>query len=173
MTLEEYTKEAVKFRTQNADNMEYLIFGLGAEIGEAEGKLAKRIRDGVWDEKAFIKELGDIAWFLVNIADKFGLHSDSFDPKKSRYKWDSLNGLYPQVFAILHLEGVRILDEMDNLKRGETSECLPSTIQSGLKKIESLAEDGGYTLEQVFDINIAKLRDREARGVLCGSGDDR
>jgi len=36
-----------------------------------------------------------------------------------------------------------------------------------------LAGELGYTLDEVADLNIQKLRDRKARGVLQGSGDNR
>lgn len=36
-----------------------------------------------------------------------------------------------------------------------------------------IAKHLGYTMEEVLEINMAKLRDRKARGVLGGSGDDR
>lgn len=37
----------------------------------------------------------------------------------------------------------------------------------------ALAKEIGYTLAQVAKMNVAKLRDRKARGVLGGSGDSR
>lgn len=70
MTFEEYQKEAVSYRTETANNEEYLTLGLIEEVGEAAG----------------------------------------------RY---------------------------------------------------------GYTLEQVAEINLAKLRDRAARGQIHGNGDER
>lgn len=76
MTFEEYQKAAVSFRTDTANNEEYLTLGLIAEVGEAAGKLAKRVRDDVWDEKAFIKELGDILWFVAGIATLYGWSLD-------------------------------------------------------------------------------------------------
>ncbi len=36
-----------------------------------------------------------------------------------------------------------------------------------------LANNMGYTLQQVQDMNVQKLTDRRARGVLKGSGDSR
>lgn len=60
MTFEEYQKEAVKFRTDTADNEEYLTLGLIAEVGEAAGKLAKRRRDGVFD--------GDVYTWQMEVA---------------------------------------------------------------------------------------------------------
>ena len=40
-------------------------------------------------------------------------------------------------------------------------------------EVGSIAKRHGYTLEQVAEINIAKLRDRQARGVIKGNGDER
>jgi NTP pyrophosphatase (non-canonical NTP hydrolase) len=39
--------------------------------------------------------------------------------------------------------------------------------------IASLADDLGYTLQDVVDMNIEKLSSRKERGVLKGSGDNR
>ena len=39
--------------------------------------------------------------------------------------------------------------------------------------ITSLADDLGYSLQQVIDANVAKLKSRKARGVQKGDGDNR
>ena len=39
--------------------------------------------------------------------------------------------------------------------------------------ITSLADDLGYSLQQVIDTNVAKLKSRKARGVQKGDGDNR
>lgn len=39
--------------------------------------------------------------------------------------------------------------------------------------IASLADDLGFTLQQVVDANISKLSSRKERGVIKGSGDNR
>lgn len=46
-------------------------------------------------------------------------------------------------------------------------------IEDIVVEIARLAKTYGYTLEQVAEINLAKLRDRQARGVICGNGDER
>lgn len=164
MTFEEYQKEAVKFRTESADNEEYLTLGLIEEVGEAAGKLAKRRRDGVWDEKAFIKELGDILWFVANLADYYDrenntkisdelkecfeaeVDDDSFDD-------DIMRLLVYWVGFFLDGEGWRLTDIVF--------------------EVGSIAKRHGYTLEQVAAINLAKLHDRAARGKIQGNGDER
>ncbi len=39
--------------------------------------------------------------------------------------------------------------------------------------LAALAEDLGYTLDQIAEMNIVKLTDRRERGVIQGSGDKR
>lgn len=42
-----------------------------------------------------------------------------------------------------------------------------------LWNITAIAEDNGFSLQDVADANVAKLYDRAKRGVLQGSGDNR
>ncbi|GEM_PF-1514650 len=164
MTFEEYQQAAVSFRTDTANNEEYLTLGLIAEVGEAAGKLAKRRRDGVWDEKAFIKELGDILWFIANLADYYddaNIHEvlkDCFAYIKLSTKQDYNNMRY---FA---KRAVQVAADDDDDY---------TLYESTVDWLASIAKSFGYTLEQVAEINIAKLRDRQARGVIKGNGDER
>ena len=164
MTFEEYQKAAVSFRTDTANNEEYLTFGLIAEVGEAAGKLAKRVRDDVWDEKAFIKELGDILWFVANLADYYDretgtAHSyvlrDCFDDKVDgdSVEDSTMKSIASSVALSVYNEGNYLNDVVAD--------------------VGNLAGRYGYTLEQVAEINIAKPRDRQARGVIKGNGDER
>lgn len=166
MTFEEYQKAAVSFRTDTANNEEYLTLGLIAEVGEAAGKLAKRKRDGVWDEKAFIKELGDVLWFVANLADYWdngtniisGEIEDCFE--HDFYEWrDEAEGAE----ALAYWAGALVFGEHD------IAECLGEIMYN----LAYLTQHHQYDLKQVAEINIAKLRDRQARGVIKGDGDER
>lgn len=165
MTFEEYQKAAVSFRTDTANNEEYLTLGLIAEVGEAAGKLAKRVRDGVWDEKAFIKELGDILWFVANLADYYERENDA-----------SYSSFFKDIFKI-DVDG----DDFEDSTMKNIAFYVALTVSSRdnryfddiIAETGNLASRYGYTLEQVAEINIAKLRDRQARGVIKGNGDER
>ena len=163
MTFEEYQKQAVSFRTESANNEEYLTLGLIEEVGEAAGKLAKRRRDGVWDEKAFIKELGDILWFVANLADYYDKNNDA---NYSQELKDCFSG------------------EVDDERFDESIMCLlvywvgffsddGTHLADIVFEVGGFAKKYGYTLGQVAEINLAKLRDRQVRGVICGNGDER
>lgn len=164
MTFEEYQKQAVSFRTDTANNEEYLTLGLIAEVGEAAGKLAKRRRDGVWDEKAFIKELGDILWFVANLADYYDdadIHDslkNCFAPTKIEHEQNYNDMRYLANFAVQVAA-----DDSDDAELYEAA----------IGWLRATAKSFGYELAQVAEINIAKLRDRQARGVIKGDGDER
>lgn len=164
MTFEEYQKEAVKFRTDTADNEEYLTLGLIAEVGEAAGKLAKRRRDGVWDERAFIKELGDILWFIANLAEYYDRESDAnlSVVLKECFKKSPFVVLFNNTYQMIKIADYAV----EAVKGGYRFAEL-------VGEICNLAGKHGYTLEQVAEINLAKLRDRQARGVINGNGDNR
>lgn len=51
MTLKEYQQEAVKFRTPESDNAEYLRLGLIAEVGELCDRQFRGVINGNGDER--------------------------------------------------------------------------------------------------------------------------
>lgn len=163
MTFEDYQREAVKFRTATANNEEYLVLGLIEEVGEAAGKLAKRRRDGVFDKQAFVRELGDILWFVANLADYSDREYETDYSLRLRDCFEmAVNGKCPDAEAMkeLAIDTVGAIEGFDNA-------------HNVIFGLACLAKRQGYTLEQVAEINLAKLRDRQTRGVICGNGDER
>ncbi len=166
MTFEEYQKQAVSFRTESVNNEEYLALGLIAEVGEAAGKLAKRILDGVFDEKAFVKELGDILWFVANFAE-FCEDDDIDGALKDSFAQAGVadGSMMPATY---------LLRELTVFAAAATNgEADAWNFQRIVNWIAGIAAKYGYTLEEVAEINIAKLRDRQARGAIKGDGDER
>lgn len=85
MTLEEYQKKAIttelmtRVEVVNANDpaMVAKILGLVGEAGEAAEKYKKIVRDksGVFseeDKQEFIKELGDVLWYVSALSDYLG-----------------------------------------------------------------------------------------------------
>jgi len=55
--------------------LQYLALGLCSEAGEVAGKIKKFIRDGGFSSEALEKELSDVFWYLVRLADTLGVNS--------------------------------------------------------------------------------------------------
>lgn len=69
MTFDEYQKAAratAIYPRQHA--ITYPALGLGGESGEVEEKIKKFLRDGTLDKEAVKKEMGDVLWYLANLA---------------------------------------------------------------------------------------------------------
>jgi len=70
MNFDEYQKKAAGFMLPQCRNLEYLILGLCEEAGEVAGKRKKQIRKdpGTENFDAMIEELGDVIWYVSQIA---------------------------------------------------------------------------------------------------------
>lgn len=68
MELNEYQNRAAETLLPTSDNLNYLALGLASEAGEFAGKAKKLIRDGEFDGKAAMKELGDVLWYVAMAA---------------------------------------------------------------------------------------------------------
>ena len=76
MELNEYQLRAAETLLPTSDNLNYLALGLASEAGEFAGKAKKFIRDGEFDDKAAMKELGDVLWYVAMAARKLGYTLD-------------------------------------------------------------------------------------------------
>lgn len=105
MTLDEYQKEALVTALTADDKFKDLlhwVLGIGGEAGEITEKMKKIIRDkdGVLDDEdreAFIKELGDVLWYLAVLADHLGYTFEEVGKRniqklRSRQSRDVLRG---------------------------------------------------------------------------------
>ncbi len=104
MTFEEYQKESRKtaIYPNIGDNFVYPTFGLSGESGEVSEKIKKIIRDkgGIVDDitkKEIAKELGDVLWYLSQIASELGISLEdvaggNIEKLKSRFERDKISG---------------------------------------------------------------------------------
>lgn len=72
MNFKEYEAMVKEVRLPSAD-FNYALLGLSGEVGELHSMFAKAIRDDIQlDQKACIKELGDVLWFVAALASDLG-----------------------------------------------------------------------------------------------------
>lgn len=90
--------------------------------------------------------------------------------------------VYPERHAIVYPtlgligEAGEISEKIKKWLRGDKEldkEALLKELGDPLWYLASLADDLGFTLQEVVDANVEKLTSRKDRGVLKGSGDDR
>jgi len=78
MNFNEYSNEILRisklYKVSEDKDKELSVFALGlaGETGEVSELLKKYIRDGLLDEKALAKELGDVLAYLSLVASYFG-----------------------------------------------------------------------------------------------------
>ena len=71
--LNEYQRKAVSFAIYpDTHKVLYPALGLCGEAGEVAEKVKKQVRDGVFNRYEVAKELGDVLWYLSNIANDIG-----------------------------------------------------------------------------------------------------
>tara|TARA_R100000544_G_scaffold35278_1_gene22549 strand:- start:698 stop:1015 length:318 start_codon:yes stop_codon:yes gene_type:complete len=73
----EYQRKAVSFAIYPATHkVLYPTLGLCGEAGEVAEKVKKQVRDGVFNRHEVAKELGDVLWYLSNLANDIGYNLD-------------------------------------------------------------------------------------------------
>jgi len=65
------------------------------------------------------------------------------------------------------------IDDVPETLDHETTKQLALEVGDCLYYLAVLADDIGYSLEEIADMNMKKLKDRKSRGTLEGSGDTR
>ena len=77
MTFSEYQEKARSTAIYPQDRaIVYPALGLAGEAGEVAEKVKKWIRDGALDKDSIAKELGDVLWYVAQLATELGLELD-------------------------------------------------------------------------------------------------
>lgn len=115
-----------------------------------------------------LKEAGDILWYACRLAEDAGVAGAVL----GGYQWD------PQQVQGLEVYGpdpFRLTALARSVKRhhrdGTPLDC--DAVRAVLEELSSAVRCTGLSLHEVAEANIKKLRDRKARGVIGGSGDNR
>lgn len=150
-----YAEQAWEFALPSARNDSYLSLGLWGEAGELASLVAKSIRDETeLDKTEVAKELGDVMWFIAGSA-SYGRKGEAFAALANSAELIR-EDVYPYVAAEDFISSLIAAD-------------LPEVFNTAVELAHSL----GYTLDEVLEMNLAKLQSRRDRGKITGSGDDR
>lgn len=185
MTLNEYQVEAAKtaiFPQEKA--LEYIALGLSSEAGELAGhyRLAKLapFGEGYW--VPFLSEAGDILWYASAMATHMKLPLQDF--RDSAQLEINKHTAYSKGLAVMaitedigEIAGAvkKFIRDADGYAfvGSKYEDKIIVHLSSLLLQIELLALGRQTTISDLMEANLAKLKDRQERGVLGGSGDSR
>jgi NTP pyrophosphatase (non-canonical NTP hydrolase) len=86
-------------RSKDGADLMVPLLGLASEVGELQGEYKKALRDGDAPELyrgRFAEELGDVLWYVANLATKLGFDLDQIAEQnmdKARERWGQRAGL--------------------------------------------------------------------------------
>ena len=172
MKFKDYQKLTSQFAIYPKETaLEYLSLGLFSEVGEIAGLIKKKIRgDNLPDfDDLLKKELGDVAWYLSELANHIGDDDDVCRDThlKKADKWSIVD-------AIAHIED--LVFDVNNISCSVVNQNKREIHENVLYAIESwvcMVLLFGFDVDEVLDLNIKKLSSRQERCVITGSGDNR
>lgn len=152
VTVKNYQELAMRTCLPSAKNWEYCYCLIASEIGEAFGKWGKQFRDGSFDKDKLTDELGDVFWGVALACELYGKRFEDCWSRSYNLDFLPIEIKTPNRFfqSGLRLNMLFVL----SFAKTFAAEC-------GIDPLECLKR------------NIAKLADRQERGVIKGNGDER
>lgn len=142
------------------DVPDYPWHGLREEYGEVHGAFKRRLRDDGerWTKDRLAKlrsEIGDMLWYCA----RFVQHLDMLD------EYEGSGFLAAQSYG----DGFGTRQWWGYFEAAISND----DIDGVLTYLQELATEFNWRLDEIAAENMAKLRDRKARGVIQGKGGDR
>jgi NTP pyrophosphatase (non-canonical NTP hydrolase) len=177
MELDSYQQLAIRTRQRPTDDVQPVVIsllGLAGEVGELLSEYKKSIRDGAAHKlhrERVAEELGDLLWYLANVAEQFGLKLSQVaghNLRKIDERWGS--GRNPSVelgassaFDLRYPIQERLprkgLAEIRPLSGGgpKRIETLVNGRQMGQELTDNAWTEDGYRLHDVFHLACMTL----------------
>lgn len=155
VTIKNYQELAMRTCLPSAKNWEYCYCLIASEIGEAFGKWGKKFRDGEFDKEKLTDELGDVFWGLALACELGGRNfADVWENAIDYFELD-VEFFVPAIRDVFSAK----------------THTLKASGPMGFAK--NFAKCVGIDPLDCLKRNIAKLADRQERGVIKGNGDER
>ena len=180
MDIEHYQKfvnETAFFpKSSQGRNLSYLVMGIVEEVGEIFEFIVKKetLNENEYILEQIIKESGDLLWYITAICNEinFSLERLMQYAKVKKNKHISNNSL---LIYLGNLSGaVKKMIRDDNEKiTDKKSDLIINNLCYILMFVLQLCDENNVKFKVVLEINAKKIKDRQKRGTLKGSGNDR
>lgn len=164
MNWKEYQAKAITTATHDTKEkaLACFLFGILGEWSELEDKINSGVKDDL-----IKKELGDYSWYVANYAYKLGITS-----------------IKPEYVSFMVYEPWKVIAEFQEKnkkwyrdKNWQLDEEDMAVVNKYLSLLYGffleMCKARNYNPSDIYVMNIEKLFDRKARGVIKGSGDER
>ena len=99
LTFNEYQRLARRTQNNELKTIEkryHALHGLSAEVGEIHGIYQKVYQGHIFSPKEFMKEIGDLLWFIAELCDTYNIQLEDV----ARMNIKKLENRYPNGFSV-------------------------------------------------------------------------
>ena len=180
MDIEHYQKFVNKTaffpKSSQGRNLSYLVMGVVEEVGEIFEFIVKKetLNENEYILEQTIKESGDLLWYITAICNEinFSLERLMQYAKVKKNKHISNNSLLIYLGNLSGAVKKMIRDDYEKIT-DKKSDLIINNLCYILIFVLQLCDENNVKFKVVLEINAKKIKDRQKRGTLKGSGNDR
>jgi len=180
MDIEHYQKFVNKTaffpKSSQGRNLSYLVMGIVEEVGEIFEFIVKKetLNETEYILEQIIKESGDLLWYITAICNEinFSLERLMQYAKVKKNKHISNNSLLIYLGNLSGAVKKMIRDDYEKIT-DKKSDLIINNLCYILMFVLQLCDENNVKFKVVLEINAKKIKDRQKRGTLKGSGNDR
>jgi len=180
MDIEHYQKFVNKTaffpKSSQGRNLSYLVMGIVEEVGEIFEFIVKKetFNENEYILEQTIKESGDLLWYITAICNEinFSLERLMQYAKVKKNKHISNNSLLIYLGNLSGAVKKMIRDDYEKIT-DKKSDLIINNLCYILMFVLQLCDENNVKFKVVLEINAKKIKDRQKRGTLKGSGNDR
>jgi NTP pyrophosphatase (non-canonical NTP hydrolase) len=151
-------------------NLAYAALGLNEECGEVLEKSIKGDTEGV------LKELSDVMWYTATCAFEVAAELNFVAQKRVLLLDKKPRELIVDMMyqaSIISGRSKKILRDNHGVVPEDKREVVIKALAQILSLVDLIAQHHGSSIQEVMEINVAKLKQRIFNQTLKGDGDDR
>lgn len=172
-SFKEYNEALAPWAKKNGQDMplELAMLGVAGEVGE----VCDLVKKAMWHGKTgfegdMLKELGDVLWYLDKVAERSGAKLENLFVKNTFAVLDATAVIAKEKFSVVEM--CRSLSSLaGTITDNNVGECLRrEALRQAAIVVAHIGGFYGFTLSQICEANVAKLRARYPNGFVEGGG---